>query len=647
MPRTLLLCFVHGFKGNDDSFGRFPEDLKRTVSSELPGHKVESVVYPQYATKGELAQASINFLEWLRERVMEVRKADLEKPWPPNDRQVGVVLVAHSMGGFVASDALFQLLNERAAATDQDPDTPLFPLIQGILTFDTPYNGLARSLFVYGAFSNYQRVSSVWNVMTALSAAPAGLSMALKRTAGSLPGPSLTRSKAAAQSAVAGPAAWKTWQLVAVRTGTVGAIAAGGVAAYVHRQEIMAAAQGVRNLKKQDIVDGYQQGIDRLGQGLAYINRGNVGHSLAWLSDHFTFVGVLMKQQELSKRLERLAALRGIGIHDIYASMGENGYWSGGYFVPERTFCAIPVAEAEKSDEGVKGDKDDKGEKSEKSDKEQQQQQQQLQAHQLFSRHVVAEAADEIEAHMSMFKPDKNDQYQPMVEKATKLVVGWFNDDSKIVDDPSITQTEPAEKDSAEAHIKATDEGVELESEQGLDVEKDKVEAETSTVDEDDELPDESPLDIAAAASLVPPPGDGQDAVSGDEEIKDKQTYVKYLMNIAHNAGTGVSQAGLSVKDYIPSKLPTISTPSMPAMPSMSMPKVGLFSRKEKSTASVDSTAPTTEEAEEKSQAAAPAVDDSGEAPEKENASEAPAAPTEEQSEQKSTDAAEKETTSK
>lgn len=36
----------------------------------------------------------------------------------------------------------------------------MFPLIQGILAFDTPYNGLARSMFVYGAFSQYNKVRS-------------------------------------------------------------------------------------------------------------------------------------------------------------------------------------------------------------------------------------------------------------------------------------------------------------------------------------------------------------------------------------------------------------------------------------------------------------------------------------------------------
>lgn len=459
------------------------------------------------------------------------------------------------------------MLNERA--TSDTPDAPLFPLIQGILTFDTPYNGLARSMFVYGAFSNYQKVSSVFNVMTALSAAPASLSMALKRGATSLPGASsLSRRGGAAASSVAAPAAWKTWQMVAVRTGTVGAIAAGGVAAYVHRQKIIDGIQSARNLKKEDIVEGY----NRLGQGLAYVNRGNVGQSFAWLSEHYTFVGVLMKQQELGKRLERLTALGGIGVHDIYASMGENGYWSGGYFVPERTFCAIPAEDQPASN--------------------------------LFSRHVVKNVEDEIQAHMSMFKADKNEEYDLMVRKASALVTVWFNDDAKIVDDPKITAPEPA--DSPENLIKATDEGVEMVGEKADAAQDEKIQE----VDEEDVgFADESPLDIAAAASLVPLPGDGEeDVAETTTEVKDKQSYTRYLMGIAQNAGTGVQNAGSSVTGYFPSKLPTIPTPrmprvptpSMPSMPSMNMPKVGLFSRKEKATASADSDQATAEQPEEK-----------------------------------------------
>lgn len=86
------------------------------MKKQLPDHRIESAVYPQYETSGELAQASQALLEWygpsllicmwspgltvsrVKGQVMELRKAHSETPWPPNDRDVGVVFVAHSMG---------------------------------------------------------------------------------------------------------------------------------------------------------------------------------------------------------------------------------------------------------------------------------------------------------------------------------------------------------------------------------------------------------------------------------------------------------------------------------------------------------------------------------------------------------------------
>ncbi|KAB5513323.1 hypothetical protein GE09DRAFT_1162527 [Coniochaeta sp. 2T2.1] len=539
--RVLLLCFIHGFKGNDDTFHHFPEDLKKTISSNLNDEHIESVVYPRYETKGELAESTEAFLGWLKERVMEVRKSHLATPWPPNDRNVGVILVAHSMGGFVAVDTLFRILNDRQAS--DSPSSPMFPLIQGILTFDTPFNGLARSMFVYGAFSNYSKVSNVFNVMTAMAAAaPAsiarlGLKQSAKRAAGGL---GKTKSS---------NPAFATWQLVAVRTGTVGAIAAGGVAAYMHRKQILEGLSSMRNLNKESVVQGYQSSVDALGQGLAYINRGNVGKSFAWLSEHFTFVGALLKQNELNRRLERMAALKGVGVADLYASMGENGYWSGGYFVPERTFCAVPA-------------KDTPAEK-------------------LFSRHVIEDADDEIQAHMNMFMPAKNKNYEVMTSEAAKLVVGWFNDETEVWDDLKFAAA--PEKDEEEVVAEAV-EG----EEDKLDPEKVEKLAETQGTDEDDgSIPDESPIDIAAAASLVPLPDDIEDDIAEGKTAEAKQAYMRYLFGVAQQTGT-------NLKSYLPSKMPSmeqmsmprVSMPvSMPNMPSVSMPNVsipgaGLFHKK-------------------------------------------------------------------
>ncbi|ROT38590.1 hypothetical protein SODALDRAFT_295431 [Sodiomyces alkalinus F11] len=558
MSRTLLLCFIHGFKGTDDTFKDFPYELKRDVARQLLDHRVESVVYPKYETKGELAEATAKFLEWLKEKVMDIRKANLENPWPPNDRQVGVILVAHSMGGFVAADALFLALDQRAE--NESEDKPLFPLIQGILAFDTAYNGLARSMFVYGAFSNYQKVSSVFNVMTALgAAAPAGLSsLAAQRAASAATAAASLASSSSSPGPASGPASassssrrnWKLWQLVAVQTGTIGAIAAGGVVAYMNREAIIRGVKSVRNLNRESVVEGYRQGMETLGQGLAYINRGNVGRSFAWLSDHFTFVGTLMKQKELGRRLDRMAALRGgVGIRDFYISLGENGYWSGGYFVPERTFCAVPDAGQPASA--------------------------------LFTRCAMRGSADELQAHLSMFRPDKNTGYEKMKDEAAELVVKWFSAEEEIVDDPNFRQVSPEETEEDAAVEKTLSNTVDERGPEAGTGAQGATEVKAAETGEDD-LPDESPVDIAAAASLVPLPEDGHGELTTDTSAagpesgepttanERKRTYMQYLFGVAQQAGQGA-------KDWWPNKVhvPIMSMPSMPSMPSkVSMPSM-------------------------------------------------------------------------
>ncbi|CAI4213199.1 unnamed protein product [Parascedosporium putredinis] len=549
MPRTLLLCYIHGFKvrgeprsiigqndiansfakiqGSDDTFHAFPEDLKKLVSEQLPDDHVESIVYPKYETKGDLSQASEALLEWLKGQVMEVRKSHVEAPWPPNDRQVGVILVAHSMG-------------------------PVHVRIRRILELP--------------------KVSNVFNVMATLSAAaPATLGrLAARRAAGSA-------ASAATSSIPASSPAWKAWQLVAVRTGTVGAIAAGGAAAYMHREAIARGLRSVRNLNREAVVDGYRQGVGALGQGLAYINRGNVGRSYAWLADHFTFVGALLKPNELSRRLGRLAALRGVGIHDVYCSLGENGYWSGGYFVPERTFCAVPEPEHD--------------------------------AYNVFSRCVVAEAEDEIQAHMGMFEPKKNAEYAKMTENAAKLAVEWFLSEEPVVDDEKFRDP-PPEEAAEDTIVKETLEeagAVPPTAAPEADAESEKPPS----------LPDVSPVDIAAAASVVPLPDDDEaggdlvDTVLADSD--EKKTYMKYLFEVAQQTGTGIKDTWYSkmpdlqssTSSLIPTmpsvNLPSVNMPSVNlpsvSMPSMSMPSVNIFSKK---AAEPDSKATTTTGEEEK-----------------------------------------------
>jgi hypothetical protein len=285
----------------------------------------------------------------------------------------------------------------------------MFPLIQGVMAFDTPYNGLSRSMFAYGAFSQYQNISSIWNVLSSVSTSlPAFMGAAGSASASS--GAASAATSSAKIATTQNKTSWKRWQLLAARTGTIGAIAAGGVAAYMHREAILNSLSKINRDNISSI--NYRENLARIpnikykeniSQGLAYVSRESIGEGFAWMASHLKFVGALMKQTQLTTRLERLSQLEGVGLINIYTSLGENGYWSGGYFVPKRTFCAIPTGKGQSR---------------------------------LFIEQPNPKAENEIEAHCSMFKPNKNEKYVEMLERSRELVLEWVkHDPRKVVDE--------------------------------------------------------------------------------------------------------------------------------------------------------------------------------------------------------------------
>jgi hypothetical protein len=85
MRKTLLLCFIHGFKvrhhsgrairiwqltrtqGGESTFGRdyaFVEHLRKLVAGALPKVDVQAVVYPKYETRGDLGECVTKFSDW-------------------------------------------------------------------------------------------------------------------------------------------------------------------------------------------------------------------------------------------------------------------------------------------------------------------------------------------------------------------------------------------------------------------------------------------------------------------------------------------------------------------------------------------------------------------------------------------------------
>lgn len=89
MKKTLLLCFIHGFKvrsdrlklptelyqtnlivcakGGESTFGdnyAFTEHLRQLVAADLPKINVNVVVYPKYETRGDLGECVGRFRDW-------------------------------------------------------------------------------------------------------------------------------------------------------------------------------------------------------------------------------------------------------------------------------------------------------------------------------------------------------------------------------------------------------------------------------------------------------------------------------------------------------------------------------------------------------------------------------------------------------
>ena len=412
--------------------------------------------------------------------------------------------------GFVAADTLFSILDNRPVSAD--PEIKLmFPLVQGLMAFDTPYNGLSRSMFAYGAFSQYQNISSVWNLFSTVSTGLTG---------------GLTSSQVLATGAQQG-ASWARWQTLASRTGTYGAIVAGGVAAYMHRDQIR---QSLSSINRENISKINMQSIksinysENISQGLTYVSRESIGEGFAWMASHLKFVGALMKQAQLTTRLERLSQLKGVGVVNLYTSMGENGYWTGGYFVPKRTFCAVPT------------------------DKE---------ALKLFQEQPNTKAKDEIQAHCSMFRPEKNSEYETMLETARDLVLKWSkHDPRKVVDDykPNPEQRLRSRSESQlvdddgkvlkpkiEAGKGETEDELQL---QAIRSNQDMPEAEDGGVDEealkratevplpaDDEVIKGDSEEVAKASEVPLPADDELDGGGGDtKDQKDYATLFKDLL---------------------------------------------------------------------------------------------------------------------
>lgn len=302
------------------------------------------------------------------------------------------------MGGIVAAEAVLSITSDApipvASVPSAAPKTPMasdseddpspscfmFPYIQGILAFDTPYLGISPSVIAHGAETHYKtastayttlsEVASVFGYGTASNSTPSSPAPG-KQPKALLPKPdsandAMSASMAAKNADAAATPAWQRWGKLAMFAGAAGAVVAGGAAAY---------------LKRDTITEGW-----------------------SWVGSHLEFVGCLMRGEELKSRFDSVIHLqddKAVGFKNLVTVLGKGAQGrvvASGYLEnvsvgdAQRTFCTEPKSERSKN---------------------------------IFERVVIDKAPDEIQAHMNMFYPRENPGYYGMSERAKELIAEW------------------------------------------------------------------------------------------------------------------------------------------------------------------------------------------------------------------------------
>lgn len=255
------------------------------------------------------------------------------------------------MGGIVAAETAIRIAWERpihesdseaedssqatttttttAAAAGKAPPPPnslMFPYIQGVLAFDTPFLGISPGVVAHNAEQHYTTAASAIAQITSLTgglwggaklaqAAEQSHSSQKPKIAGALPpaqGKDSAAGKDAGKKDSGGGGGWGKWGTIALAAGAAGAVVAGGAAAYLRREQI---SQG-----------------------------------LGWVTSHLEFVGCLARKEELRRRVVRMVQLNeelGVGFGNFYTRLGQSAASKqvsmvGTVLGKDRTFCVVP-----------------------------------------------------------------------------------------------------------------------------------------------------------------------------------------------------------------------------------------------------------------------------------------------------------------
>ncbi|KAK0534378.1 hypothetical protein OC835_002705 [Tilletia horrida] len=430
---AVLVVFIHGFKGSaDTTFEDFPNRIAHLLSETHPGLAVESVVYPTYDTKGQLATAVDNFLEWLTEKTLELESKPVfdpttHEPLPASQTghgggagSVKIIIAGHSMGGLVGVDAALAIARSSASAPAVDSDvSPMWPRICGVLAYDTPYFGVHPNTFKHGI----DKVSGYVQTASKLSALFAPMGGALAAGWGAKQDERSNRSAAAADP-------WASWgwggggsssnpsspssYSAAPSSSTLGSARAhGGEASSSSSRSVGPNSTSTENDHKNASSPTagrstwssalYAAGGAALlaGGAAAIMNhqqiRQGVGSSYTWVQDHVAFVGNLWDPTAQRERLDSLVALPTILFHCFYTELPPSK--SRGQARP-RTFIILPPRDASSA--------------------------------RSFTPMVNSRAEDEVDAHVSMFSSSKNPLYYQLGQRTVSIISSVLADEAQF-----------------------------------------------------------------------------------------------------------------------------------------------------------------------------------------------------------------------
>jgi len=235
------------------------------------------------------------------------------------DPSVHTILIGHSMGGIVAADTILALASDlsvssTAHTSEAGLNSLMFPYVGGVLAFDTPYLGISPGVVAHGAEEHYNSASAALSQLSGLTGALWGTKAATqenkKEPVAALPAPP------PAEASVSG-SPWQKWGKIAMIAGAGVAVAGGGVAAYMNREQI---------------TSGW-----------------------TWVGSHLEFVGCLMRGEELQKRVKSMVILNrelGVGWGNLYTRLGKKAMSKDGTTMVgsvignQRTFCNLPKKES-------------------------------------------------------------------------------------------------------------------------------------------------------------------------------------------------------------------------------------------------------------------------------------------------------------